>query len=64
MILESVDISEEDMCLMGNVRVNLAKLQKVAANRRRVVIIARYVQNIVMQVTRVFHAGDHSVLFA
>ena len=36
-------ISEEDMCLMGNVRVNLAKLQKVAANRRRVVIIARYV---------------------
>ena len=43
MILESVDISEEDMCLMGNVRVNLAKLQKVAANRRRVVIIARYV---------------------
>jgi len=41
MILESVDISEEDMCLMGNVRVNLAKLQKVAANRRRVVIIAR-----------------------
>ena len=41
MILESVDISEEDMCLMGNVRVNLAKLQKIAANRRRVVIIAR-----------------------
>ena len=65
MILESVDISEEDMCLMGNVRVNLAKLQKVAANRRRVVIIAREVLQFIlgfdmlscMQVTRVLHAG-------
>ena len=38
MILESVDISNEDMCLMGNVRVNFAKLQMAAAGRKRVSI--------------------------
>ena len=42
MILESVDISEEDMCLMGNVRVNFTRLQTVAANKKRVTISAKY----------------------
>ena len=42
MILESLDISEEDMCIMGNVRVNFTNLQKVAACQRRVTIIAKY----------------------
>jgi len=42
MILESVDISEEDMCLMGNVRVNFTRLQKVAVNKKRVTISAKY----------------------
>ena len=40
-LLESLDISEEDMCLMGNVRVNFTKLQQVAACQRRVTVIAR-----------------------
>ena len=35
-------ISEEDMCIMGNVRVNFTNLQKVAACQRRVTIIAKY----------------------
>ena len=34
--------SEEDMCIMGNVRVNFTNLQKVAACQRRVTIIAKY----------------------
>lgn len=42
MILESVDISDEDMCLMGNVRVNFANLQMAAAGRKRVTIVAKY----------------------
>ena len=42
MILESVDVSNEDMCLMGNVRVNFANLQKAASGRKRVSIIAKY----------------------
>jgi len=42
MVLESLDISEEDMCIMGNVRVNFTNLQKVAACQRRVTIIAKY----------------------
>ena len=42
MILESVDISDEDMCLMGNIRVNFSRLQQVAASKRRVAIVAKY----------------------
>lgn len=42
MILESLDINEEDQCVMGNVRVNFSKLQQVAANQKRVTVVAKY----------------------
>ncbi len=42
MILESLDINEEDMCVMGNVRVNFSKLQQVAVNQKRVTMVAKY----------------------
>lgn len=42
MILESVDLNEDDMCIMGNVRVNFARLQQVAGAQKRVTIVAKF----------------------
>lgn len=43
LLLESVDISSDDMCLMGNVRVNLTKLQEeTCLQKRRVSVTAVY----------------------
>ena len=40
LMLESIDINNDDLCVMGNVRVNLTMLQAAAGSRKRVSVSA------------------------